>query len=84
MDAAFKMLDERKKWVLSTGTVVEDKLYSFGKSSFSNHPSQSFILDLNDSDIYVENKVFTHHEMEEIKSYRNSKMTKELSEESNS
>jgi shikimate kinase len=38
---------------LSTGTIVEDKLYSFGKTCFSNHPSQSLILDLNDLDIYV-------------------------------
>ena len=78
VDNGFKKLVESKKWILSTGTVVEDKLYSFGKTCFSNHPLQPLILDLNDLDIYVKNEVFTPQEIEEIKTYRNAGMGKEL------
>lgn len=78
VDNGFKKLVESKKWILSTGTIVEDKLYSFGKTCFSNHPSQSLILDLNDLDIYVKSEVFTPQGIEEIKTYRNAGMGKEL------
>lgn len=54
----FSKLSQNEKWVLSTGTVVEDKLYDFSKSCLSSHPSQSLILDINDLDVYVENKIF--------------------------
>lgn len=57
VDNGFKKLIESKKWILSTGTVVEDKLYSFSKTCFSNHPLQSLILDLYNLDIYVKNEV---------------------------
>jgi hypothetical protein len=43
----FKTLIESRKWTLSTGTIVEDKLYGFGKTCYPSHPSQSLILALN-------------------------------------
>ncbi|ORE13962.1 hypothetical protein BCV71DRAFT_267884 [Rhizopus microsporus] len=45
-----------KKLILSTKTVVEDKLYGFGKTCVFNHPSQSSILDLNELDIYLKKR----------------------------
>ncbi|KAG2198336.1 hypothetical protein INT46_010415 [Mucor plumbeus] len=80
VDNGFKKLVESKKWILSTGTIVEDKLYSFGKTCFSNHPSQSLILDLNDLDIYVKSEVFTPQGIEEIKTYHARKVRDVLNE----
>ncbi|KAI9006744.1 hypothetical protein CLU79DRAFT_712321, partial [Phycomyces nitens] len=55
-----------KKWTLSTGTVVENQLYEFGKLQIGDHPSQSLIFDANDSELYIKHGTFTSDEIEEI------------------
>lgn len=66
MDASFKSLKDENKWTLSTGTVVENQLYEFGKLQIREHPSQSFIFDVNDSELYIKHGTFTSGEIEEI------------------
>ncbi|KAI8968841.1 hypothetical protein BDF20DRAFT_990731 [Mycotypha africana] len=53
---------------LSTGTVVENQLYEFGKLQIEEHPSQSLIFDVNDSELYNKHGIFTSGEIEEIMS----------------
>ena len=65
MDASFKSLNENK-WALLTGTVVENQLYEFGKLKIREHPSQSFIFDVNDSELYIKHGTFTSGKIEEI------------------
>jgi TolB-like protein len=64
--ASFEELDDEEKWTLSTGTVVEDVLYNFSKQCVVDHPSCSIILDLDDL-TYVNKKLFTKEELEEMK-----------------
>ena len=66
MDTSFESLTNEDKWTLSTGTVVEDQLYEFGKLQIGEHPSQSFIFDVNDSELYIKHGTFTSGEIEEI------------------
>ncbi|KAI8081081.1 hypothetical protein BDF21DRAFT_451967 [Thamnidium elegans] len=66
VDTSFKSLKNENKWTLSTGTVVEDQLYEFGKLQIREHPSQSFIFDVNDSELYIKHGTFTSGEIEEI------------------
>jgi predicted nuclease of restriction endonuclease-like RecB superfamily len=69
----FRTLKHNDKWILSTGTKVEDGLYAFGKSQIEDHPSQSLIFDPNDSESYIKNGIFTKEEIEEIKIYKSPK-----------
>lgn len=64
--ASFKGLNDKEKWKLSTGTVVEDVLYEFSKRCIVDHPACSMILDLEDL-TYVNEKLFTTGEIEEMK-----------------
>ncbi|KAI8069862.1 uncharacterized protein B0P05DRAFT_639400 [Gilbertella persicaria] len=73
VEESFRVLRNNDKWILSTGTVVEDNLYAFGKLQIGDHPSQSLIFDPGDSELYVKNDVFTEEEIEEIKAYKNFK-----------
>ncbi|KAL0086166.1 hypothetical protein F4703DRAFT_1578780 [Phycomyces blakesleeanus] len=41
-------MDPQKKWKISEGVVVEDKMYKFGLSCTYEHPVHSFILDVDD------------------------------------
>ncbi|KAI9478623.1 MAG: hypothetical protein EXX96DRAFT_619547 [Benjaminiella poitrasii] len=45
------------RWTLSTGKVIEDNLYAFGKTQIGNHPSQSLIFDVGDFDTYVKKEL---------------------------
>ncbi|KAL7324023.1 hypothetical protein PS15p_210597 [Mucor circinelloides] len=66
VEESFRALRNNDKWTLSTGTVVEDNLYAFGKLQIGDHPSQSFIFDVNDSELYIKHGIFTSEEIEEI------------------
>ncbi|RCH82884.1 hypothetical protein CU098_007348 [Rhizopus stolonifer] len=65
-DTSFESLKNKNKWTLSTGTVVENQLYEFGKLQVGDHPSQSFIFDVNDSELYIRHGTLTSGEIEEI------------------
>lgn len=66
IEANFSKLEEEKKWKLSTGKIVEDTLYEFGKLCLVDHPACSMILDLQDKS-YLKEGVFTEEEIEEMK-----------------
>lgn len=66
MDTSFESLKNENKWTLSTGTVVENQLYKFGKLQIGEHPSQPFIFEVNDSELYIKDGTFTSGEIEEI------------------
>ncbi|KAI7901733.1 uncharacterized protein BX663DRAFT_513869 [Cokeromyces recurvatus] len=59
-------LEKEKKWKLSTGKIVEDALYEFGKQYLADHPACSMILDLEDKN-YLKECVFTGVEIEKMK-----------------
>ncbi|ORZ15301.1 hypothetical protein BCR42DRAFT_416826 [Absidia repens] len=69
----YHAMDDEKKWKLSTGKIVEDSLYSFGKKCATEHLVHSFILDPTDS-TYQINGVFTEQELHEIVSYHKKPM----------
>lgn len=46
--------------------MVENQLYEFGKLKIREHPSQSFIFDVNDSELYIKHGTFTSGKIEEI------------------
>lgn len=71
VDTSFESLRNENKWTLSTGTVVENQLYEFGKLQIGDHPSQSFIFDVNDSELYIKHGTFTSDEIEEIMTDKN-------------
>ncbi|KAG2226800.1 hypothetical protein INT45_005765 [Circinella minor] len=73
VDECFKALKHNDKWILSTGKIVGDSLYAFGKLQIGDHPSRSLIFDLGDSESYIKNGVFTEEEIEEIKTYKSPK-----------
>jgi hypothetical protein len=54
--------------------VVEGCLYEFGKSCIGGHPSRSLIIDISDGKTYVENKIFTRQELEEIKAFNDKQL----------
>lgn len=66
LEASFNRLEEKNKWLLSTGKVVENTLYKFSKSCLVDHPSCSMILDLDDK-TYLKEKLFTQEEITEMK-----------------
>ncbi|CAH1767987.1 9770_t:CDS:2, partial [Entrophospora sp. SA101] len=76
----YNRMETSKKWVLSTGTVVEDNLYDFGLKCTQEHLSHSFILDPDDKN-YLNNGVFTESELAEVRNFREKQlptMPKEL------
>lgn len=73
IEECFRTLKDNDKWTLTTGTTMEDSLYAFGKLKITDHPSQSLIFDIDDSDSYIKNGVFTEKEIEEIQTYKNLK-----------
>ncbi|OBZ86059.1 hypothetical protein A0J61_05886 [Choanephora cucurbitarum] len=66
LEASFNRLEEKNKWLLSTGKVVEDTLYKFSKSCIVDRPSCSMILHLDDK-TYLKEKLFTQEETTEMK-----------------
>ncbi|KAI8645491.1 hypothetical protein BD408DRAFT_429479 [Parasitella parasitica] len=64
IEAAFSKLEEEKKWKLSTGKIVDDVLYEFGKQCLVGHRACSMILDLRDKNHLKE---CTEAEIEEMK-----------------
>ncbi|KAI8080312.1 hypothetical protein BDF21DRAFT_418801, partial [Thamnidium elegans] len=66
LDKCYSRLDDTDKWVLSTGKVVKDTLYNFSKRLIVDHPSNSFIIDVDDQ-TYLKQNIFTERELEEIK-----------------
>ncbi|ORX53067.1 hypothetical protein DM01DRAFT_1049958 [Hesseltinella vesiculosa] len=68
-------MDDEKKWILSTGSVVEDKLYEYACTKADEHLSHSFILDVNDA-TYVKDGVFTTDEISEIHAFEPKAMPK--------
>ncbi|RUS23352.1 hypothetical protein BC937DRAFT_95215 [Endogone sp. FLAS-F59071] len=65
IEEAFRNMDDNQKWRLSTGKVVEDTLFEYGRQCKSEHLSQSFIVDPEDTN-YIANGVFTEEELAEI------------------
>ncbi|ORY90524.1 hypothetical protein BCR43DRAFT_114634 [Syncephalastrum racemosum] len=55
------------KWKLSTGTIVEDKLFEFGLTSEREHAAHSFIINVSDP-VWTER--FTASELQEISQSR--------------
>ncbi|KAI7889881.1 uncharacterized protein EV154DRAFT_268247 [Mucor mucedo] len=66
LEASFHRLEEKNKWILSTGKVVEDVLNKLSKSCLVDHPSCSMILDLDDK-TYIKEGLFTQEEIVEMK-----------------
>lgn len=66
LEASFNRLEEKNKWLLSTGKVVENTMYKFSKSCLVDHPSCSMILDLDDK-TYLKEKPSTQEEITEMK-----------------
>lgn len=66
LEASFNRLEEKNKWLLSTGKVVENMMYKFSKSCLVDHPSCSMILDLDDK-TYLKEKPSTQEEITEMK-----------------
>ncbi|CAG8736377.1 10127_t:CDS:10, partial [Cetraspora pellucida] len=60
---------DSNKWVLTTGTVVEDALYGFGLRCKYEHLAYSFILDPDD-DTYLKENGFTESELREIRQFQ--------------
>lgn len=73
VEECFRDLKNNDKWILSTGKIVEDSLYAFGKLQVGDHSSQSLIFDVGDSESYIKNDVFTEEGIEEIKAYKSPK-----------
>lgn len=59
-------MEKKEKWVLSSGAIVEDRLYDFAKTCIIDHPSCSWIIDTDDLTL-IEKGVFTEEEMQEIR-----------------
>ncbi|KAG0929241.1 hypothetical protein G6F57_012745 [Rhizopus arrhizus] len=70
VEEGFKLLRNDDKWMLSTGKIVEDSLYTFGKLHIADHPSQSLIFDAENAASYIENNVFTLEEIQEIEAFK--------------
>ncbi|KAG9287625.1 hypothetical protein G9A89_023975 [Geosiphon pyriformis] len=66
---AYNGMKNDKKWVLSTGTIVEDALYNFGIKCMHEHLSHSFVIDPDDEN-YLNEGIFTQHELEEIRGFQ--------------
>ncbi|KAI7847654.1 hypothetical protein BDC45DRAFT_341073 [Circinella umbellata] len=54
------------KWVLSTGTVVEDVMKQYASTCQFEHPVHSLILDVDDT-MWIDDGYFTEEEMKEVK-----------------
>lgn len=67
-------LDQEKKYKLSTGKIVEEALFEFGKQCRVNHPACSMILDLQDK-TYLKEGVFTKDETNEMMRMKDPKTT---------
>ncbi|CAG8476978.1 14049_t:CDS:10 [Ambispora leptoticha] len=65
---AFQKLENTKKWVLTSGKVVEDELYKFGMRCNYEHLCHSFIIDPEDRS-FVEENIFSPSELKEIYTY---------------
>lgn len=68
-EKSYAKLDDSNKWVLTTGTVVEDALYKFGLRCKYEHLAHSFVLDPDD-DTYLKENVFTESELSEIRHFQ--------------
>lgn len=67
----YDAMDDQHKWkLITTGKIVEDTMYTFGKKCAEEHPVHSFILDPTDP-TYLAHGVFTEEELQEIKTHRN-------------
>ncbi|KAG0166868.1 hypothetical protein DFQ29_000761 [Apophysomyces sp. BC1021] len=69
--ATHACMDITKKWVLKSGTVVEDKMFSYGLKCKYENAAHSFILDLGDA---VWSEVFNEEELEELRTYKVKKL----------
>ncbi|RGB28441.1 hypothetical protein C1646_819106 [Rhizophagus diaphanus] len=65
---AFRKLENTKKWILTSGKVVEDELYKFGMRCNYEHLCHSFIIDPEDRS-FVEENIFSPSEFKEIYTY---------------
>ncbi|UZO04439.1 uncharacterized protein OCT59_024825 [Rhizophagus irregularis] len=66
---SYTEMNNSNKWVLTTGTVVEDVLYNFSLRCKYEHLAHSFILDPDDNNYLIES-VFTESELHEIRHYQ--------------
>ncbi|CAG8793502.1 17518_t:CDS:10, partial [Cetraspora pellucida] len=76
----YNSMETSKKWLLSTGITVEDKLFDFGLKCTREHLSHSFILDPDDEN-YLKEGIFTESELAEIRNFQTKPfpiMSKEL------
>ncbi|CAG8589445.1 6275_t:CDS:2 [Acaulospora morrowiae] len=71
-EKSYAKLDDSNKWVLTTGTVVEDALYNFGLRCKYEHLAHSFVLDPDD-DTYLKENVFTESALREIRDFKSRK-----------
>ncbi|CAG8648635.1 1161_t:CDS:10 [Ambispora leptoticha] len=63
VDEAYKLMDRRYMWKLSSGKVIEDELYKLGRELEFEHAVHSFILDIDDELVA---DCFTETELREI------------------
>ncbi|CAB4438269.1 unnamed protein product [Rhizophagus irregularis] len=63
VDEAYKLMDRRYMWKLSSGKVIEDELYKLGRELEFKHAVHSFILDIDDELVA---DCFTKTELREI------------------
>ncbi|KAI8353639.1 hypothetical protein EDC96DRAFT_447138 [Choanephora cucurbitarum] len=59
-------MQDEKKWTLSDGTVVEDKLYEFGMGCAYEHLCHSYVIDPDDL-TYRKYNIFSPQQLEEIR-----------------
>ncbi|KAF7724427.1 hypothetical protein EC973_001091 [Apophysomyces ossiformis] len=78
-EEAYKAMDDARKWRLSTGKVVEDAVYEFGRRCTEEHLSHSFVIDISDPS-YITSGTFSQLEMDEI-GQTNPKPTPEMPED---
>ncbi|CAG8614172.1 14501_t:CDS:2, partial [Acaulospora colombiana] len=63
VEEAYKLIDRRHMWKLSSGKVIEDELYKLGRELEFEHAVHSFILDIDDELVA---DCFTETELREI------------------
>ncbi|GAB5593996.1 hypothetical protein Unana1_08896 [Umbelopsis nana] len=72
-NSQYTLFDDSRKWKLKSGRKVEDVLHEFALRSTNEHAAHSFIINPLDS-TWVQLDVFTKEELDEISTYKCSKL----------
>jgi hypothetical protein len=69
----FNAMDDKEKWILRSGKVVEDELRKLAESLKGEHITHSFIIDPTDT-FWLKNDIFTKDELHEITTHNARKL----------